>query len=422
MGQTTRHDGARPVLHRAPWVLCSPFSFSGSAGRIIENGCVVTEGSRIAAAGPFSELKDIYTNAVVRDHEQSVLLPALVNAHAHLELSCLSELGKSEERFYYFTDWIRKLLQARSRIESHEEVTESAVNTLLLMSARGVGLIADIGNKADRCYEGLEKTNRHTTVIHFIELLGLSGTSEQRMLEAIESFSGDRPVAAHAPYSTSPKLIGRIKQSASQQGHVFSIHVAESGEEVDFLRDGKGCFRDFLEERGAWDGSFTPPGCGAITYLDQLGVLDSRTMCVHAVHISEEEIALLADRRAKICLCPASNRQLSSGIAPVTKMLAHKILPALGTDSLASNSTLDIWREMQLLREDHPDVDPAVVFSMATRGGAESLGYGPDFGELSAGKQAAMISVRLDGKCDRPATIYDFLTTAGASVDLQWAE
>ena len=81
-------------------------------------------------------------------------------------------------------------------------------------------------------------------------------------------------------------------------------------------------------------------------YLDSLGVLDSNTLCVHAVHVSKAEIVTLAEKKVRVCLCPGSNRFLGVGKAPVTEFLAHGILPALGTDSRASNTRLSMWREM----------------------------------------------------------------------------
>lgn len=409
------------MIHRAPWVLSRPFSFSDSTGRMIENGSVVFAADRIVDSGPFVEIKEKYFQVPVVDHQDAVLLPPLVNAHVHLELSCLSRLGSSQKQFVDFPDWIRELLRQRSNV-SDAEMMQGSDESLLQLWTRGTGLIADIGNRIEIFPDLTAKMEKNTTICNFLEFLGLTAGSEREMIELLKRLAGHTYVAAHAPYSTGPGLIRAIKQVAEKNNQLFSIHVAESSEEIDFLVDGHGPFRGFLEERGVWDGTFQPPGCGAVDYLDRLGILNESTLCVHVVHVSDDEIDLLAKRRARICLCPGSNRRLASGVAKVERMIASNILPALGTDSLASNDTLDLWREMQLLRQDHPQIDPAIVLSMATRGGAESLGFGESFGQLSAGMKVSVVAARLDDSCDTPDSIYDYLTSAGTAVKVYWLD
>ncbi len=142
--------------------------------------------------------------------------------------------------------------------------------------------------------------------------MGLTKESETKTFAKLENITADKSLdigcTPHAPYSTTPALLQAIKKQADQQGHIFSIHVAESKQEVDFLQFGTGVFREFLLERGAWDGSFTIPGKGSVQYLESLGVIDSNTLCVHGVHVNPAEIEILAKKKAKVCLCPGSNR------------------------------------------------------------------------------------------------------------------
>jgi cytosine/adenosine deaminase-related metal-dependent hydrolase len=161
---------------------------------------------------------------------------------------------------------------------------------------------------------------------------------------------------------------------------------------------------------------------GSVHYLESLGVLNDKTICVHVVHVDHEEIEILASRKAKICLCPGSNRFLGSGKAPVTEFLAHGILPALGTDSRASNVLLSIWREMRLLREDHPELSPETVFSMATRGGAEAWGIDSELGTLEPGKHARILKVYCQSNINSSEDILEYMTTAGESVQVEWVE
>ena len=166
--------------------------------------------------------------------------------------------------------------------------------------------------------------------------------------------------------------------------------------------------------------SFTPPGLGAIAYLDSLGVLDAQTLCVHAVQVEDEEISLLAARGSAVCLCPGSNRFMGVGTAPVQKMLAHGIPLVLGTDSLASNPHLSLWREMQTLRQEHPALPPEAVFAMASGNGARLLGIAARLGVIAPGVCSSLPVVRCPAKNE--AEVLDYLTSAGADISLEWLE
>jgi cytosine/adenosine deaminase-related metal-dependent hydrolase len=233
-------------------------------------------------------------------------------------------------------------------------------------------------------------------VHYFTELLGLSKYGSGLAMQTLVEYPAGHNFTCHAAYSTSSALLQAVKKRAQITGQLYPIHVAESSDEIEFLQTGQGRFRIFLEERGVWDGSFAAPGAGAVTYLDQLGVLDARTLCVHAVHLNADEIELVAQKKAKVCLCPGSNRFLGVGRAQPEKMLAKGIRPCLGTDSLASNPELSMWREMAILGEEHPGIDPATVLAMATLHGAEAVGAMRQ-GRLEAGCSSRFLGVRYTG-------------------------
>jgi cytosine/adenosine deaminase-related metal-dependent hydrolase len=183
---------------------------------------------------------------------------------------------------------------------------------------------------------------------------------------------------------------------------------------VEFLQSGQGPFRTFLEERGVWDGSFTPPATGPVHYLEGLDLLDHQTLCVHAVHLGDDEIQLLAEKKAKVCLCPGSNRFLGVGRAQPEKMLAAGIRPCLGTDSLASNPQLSLWREMAILAQDHPALPAETIVAMATRYGAEALGQSRQ-GHLQKGSCRPFLAVAYGGNDP-----FDFLVRDVAPKELSW--
>lgn len=138
-------------------------------------------------------------------------------------------------------------------------------------------------------------------------------------------------------------------------------------------------------------------------YLESLGVLDERTVAVHAVWLTPEELELLARRGVKVSHCPESNLKLAGGVAPVPELLAAGVAVGLGTDGAASNNNLDLWGEMSLAARLHkvwrqdPTVLPASqALALATREGARVLGLDQVTGTLTPGKEADLVVVDLD--------------------------
>lgn len=398
-------------LYRAPYVV--PVTAPA-----IENGGVLTENGKILAVGPFSELQS--NSAELVDYEDYILAPALINAHTHLELSHLAPLGRDTAQATSgdITAWISKLLKTRhaGNVDEDEQVF-LAWQALAQLYASGCKVAADIGNQPKSRLIGKDFK---VEVLFFLELLGASKEAQQDALERLAGYSSEIYCTAHAPYSSGPQLIQRLKERARKYNHIFPLHVAESSDEISFLHDGAGKFKDFLQERGVWDDSFIPPGSGAVSYLNKLNVLDEKTLCVHVVNVADEEIDILAQCRAKVCLCPGSNRYMGVGRPPVAKFLDKGVLPALGTDSLASNTMLSVWHEMKLLCEDHPLLAPEEVFKMATTNGAAALDVADQYGSLAPGKSSAFLAI--SNQAAHKNEVYEFLTSVGENVHLEWVE
>ncbi len=393
-------------LYRAPFVV------TGN-GPAIADGAVLTENGLVAAVGSYAELKGV--DAQLEEYDGHVITPSLVNCHTHLELSHMAVSAGDSPTSGDMTGWIRNLLAARAAHGDVAAQNDASLMALAHLYAGGCRVVADIGNRVE---SGLIGSGFKTEVLFFLELLGLCGPSEASALATLAGIEADVRCTPHAPYSAGPALIQALKKRAGD--HLFPMHVAESVQEIEFLRTGAGPFADFLAERGVEVAAFAAPGMGPVRYLDSLGVLDAQTLCVHAVHIEEEEIALLAARGAAVCLCPGSNRFMGVGVAPVHKMLAHGIPLVLGTDSLASNPCLSLWREMQVLRQDHPDLPPEAVFAMASVNGARLLGVGDRLGVVAPGVSSSLLAVRCPVKNE--AEVFEYLTSAGTDISLEWLE
>lgn len=384
-------------------------------GQVIVDGAVLTENGLVTEVGSYVDLKEV--DARLEDHDGCVITPSLVNCHAHLELSHLAALAGDCPVPGDMTDWIRGLLAARAEEPEPGMVQDAALLALARLYAGGCRAVADIGNRRESALLG---EGFKTGVFFFLEMLGLCGNREEAALAALSGIDPALACVPHAPYSAGPRLIRALKERARASGRLFPVHVAESAQEIEFLRTGGGPFADFLKERGVEVAAFSAPGQGAIEYLDSLGALDARTLCVHSVHVDVEELALLAARGATVCLCPGSNRFMGVGVAPAQKMMALGIPLVLGTDSLASNPCLSLWQEMRLLREDHPGLLPEAVFAMASLNGARLHGIEERFGLVAPRMSSSLLAVRCPAR--NGAEVFEYLTSAGTDIQLEWLE
>ena len=399
-------------LFRAPWVIpvTSP---------VIQDGAVVVDGRRIVAVAPYSELSRRFPD-LHHTPCPGVLLPALVNCHIHLDLSIYGTTYP-DSADGNMCDWIRSLIKKRLQSEySDKAVREAAEKTAGDQYAAGVVLMLNIGNAT------LENLNSCPVEIQSLfEILGPSREAQEAAIAAIETYSPDRAVTGHAPYSTTPELLRYIKKRCAKQGELFSLHLAENPDEALLLLKNEGCFPEFLKKRGVFDNTFPIAGIdsiGVVGYLQTLGIFDEKTICVHCVHLNVADTEIIAGTGAHICLCPGSNKFLGVGKAPLEQILEHNILPALGTDSIASNPVLDMWVEMALIREEHPGVNPETVFAMATLGGAQAMLREDDFGSLEEGREARFLQVQ--GKqyeeVGNAEQLLDLLTSSGRPESITW--
>lgn len=403
------------VLHRAPWLI-------SMTGPVVPDGAVAVQEGRIVGCGAYNQLRRDFSGARVDEYPGHALMPGLVNSHIHLELSHLAHLSQGPPATS-FTSWIMDMLAERQElgfVGSHVEA--AALSLLQDQYDSGVIAIADIGNT------GLAREligKAPCLLLPFLEFLGLSRASLVPALKKLEQTKENEYCTAHAPYSTHPELIRALKRRANRLDHPFPIHVAEPATEKEMLREGKGELTDFLRQRGFYDESFRPAGIdigGSVQYLHEIGVLDKRTLCVHAIHLDDGEIQLLRKQGAKVCICPGSNRFLQVGKAPVAKYLRHGILPALGTDSVASNPKVTLWREIRLLAEEHPEVAPDQILKMATLGGAVALGVETGYGSLAQGKSGRFLAVPVDAGVRDGQEVCACLVSKGSGLRPRWVD
>jgi aminodeoxyfutalosine deaminase len=369
---------------RAPWVLPIVAPPIRDGWVTVARGRVVAVGEGRPPDGPGIE---------VRDLGHSVLLPGLVNAHTHLELSWL--WGKVPPAAS-LPVWVANLLGQRFG-GAGDDPTKIRPATIDALEA-GTAAVGDVAN-TPATQQALARNKLHGVV--FREIVGFNPADPAALVaaavrdaDAHRSPRVEAHVVPHAPYSVSPDVIRLLAARADAPGAVCSMHVGESPEEVEFLHTGRGAWRDVLEMRNAWNPRWTPPACGPIAYLDRLGLVGPRLVAVHCVQCTDAELARLAGAGAVVVTCPRSNVWVGVGSPPASRFFASGARVAIGTDSLASASDLNLFSELAALHALAPEVPPARLLESATRIGAEAIGR-PDLGVIAPGARARLITVDL---------------------------
>lgn len=369
----------------------------------IADGGVLVSGSEIVAVGRFDDLcRRCPTGTVIREHPDAALLPGLVNAHTHLGLTPLA--GRIRLPQPSFPAWLSELLSLRDG-NAWDMKPQRRQAMLKDLARTGTLLAGDVSNGSylheEPVIPVLENEQYISETHIFHEVLGFDrrsldeGPEGQDMALFRQKASTDEllSLGAHASYSTSGVLITAAKAWCDEHGRPFSIHCAENPEEVELLLHGTGFWRQFLEDLGRWVPGWKPPGVSPVRYLHGLGVLDEKTILVHAVHLSPEDLQLTARTDARVCFCPRSNANIGVGRPNMAAALAAGITCGLGTDSLASNEDLNLFSEAVFTLENFKDVPPRTLMEMITINGAVLLGRGHRVGSLQAGRSATFLAV-----------------------------
>ncbi len=364
----------------------------------IKNGAVAVADGRIAAVGPAEELLEVGQPGDVLNAGNCLVLPGLVNTHSHLAMTLLRGIADDLPLMQWLEGHIWPAEKEHINRETVRLGTELAAAEQLL---GGITTTTDMYFFADEVSEVLAAAGMRAVVAE--SLIGFAtprcATSEEMLakqrdlLEAYEDHPLITPsVAAHAPYSVQAADLVAETELAEGYEVPMQIHLSETAWEVEKL----------LEEKGL----------SPVAYLADLGVLSERTVAAHCVHVSPQDIELLAEFEAGVSHNPVSNLKLASGVSPVPALLDGGVKLGLGTDGTASNNTLDLLRDMQLAALLHKGVsgDPTVLparqmLEVVTVNGARVLGLDDRIGTLVEGHDADLICLSIDGPHTAP--MYD---------------
>jgi len=382
----------------------------------IGRGAVTLEDGRIVSVAVRDGSEDRALGRVA-------VLPGLVNAHTHLELSYLHHRIPPAPSFL---EWVRPMLAARAERAQTDEaaILGAARKAIQYARATGTALIGDVTNTLAPVAL-LREARMPACVFH--ELLGFAGQNADAQVRsaraAIDALASDDvrlSLAPHAPYSVAPALFGAIRRDLDEHDPAVStVHLGESPEEVEFLLKGTGPWRSLLEQIGVWNADWQAPKCSPVDYLADIGFLTGSVLAIHGVQFEGTDLDRLRTLGITLVSCPRSNRYVGVGSPPLEAFYAMDVDVALGTDSLASVDDLNMFSELAEARRIAPKVPARALLRSATLTGATALGFGDAFGSIEPGKRAALIAVRVpDGVTD----VEEYLVSGVDPDRVSWVE
>ncbi len=392
-----------PRSLRADWVF-------PVAGPPLRNAAVTISQGRIIAVGAPPP------GVPIDDLGHVAILPGLVNAHTHLEFSDLaSPIGRPGMGL---VEWLGSVIRHRadapvssesgrvwsSAVRTHQDLPISSPVALGMLESIAYGVttigeIAQPGRTTDACLASPCDGRL------FLELIAPRVERIDAALQAagrhiLESQAGKSTghwqpgLSPHAPYSVHPELLARAVALSATHELPLAMHLAESREEIEFLNDGRGPFRELLESRGGWDPAARPRGARPLNEMQALSRAH-RALVVHGNYLDDEEIEFLGHNRRQMAVvyCPRTHAWFGHDRYPLEKLLAAGAIVALGTDSRASAPDLSLLAEMRHVARTFSAMSRATIVEFGTLGGARALGADAQFGTIEPGKWANLAVV-----------------------------
>ncbi|QIK64033.1 amidohydrolase [Leucobacter viscericola] len=352
---------------------------------------------RITYAGSVRPESAIPSDAMVQDLVGQVLMPGLVNGHTHSAMTLLRGVSDDEG----FMPWLAAV-QAHEQHLTHEDVALGLQLAMVEMIETGTTAFADMYHWDAELIELVRSAGMRVMaapatfapeIVGFPSVSSNNGDDAVAATEALaEQYAGDPQIriayGPHAPYTSPPEFLRDIARRAVERGIPIHTHISESAAEVEQI----------LEQYGATPGD----------HLDSVGLFEAEVLAAHCVHLTDSEIELFARTGTAVSHNPVSNLKLGNGIAKLPEMIEAGVRLTLGTDSVASNNSLDLFEEIKTgtilhrgVRQDAAIVRSSEVVHIATRGGAEALGFA-ETGALEVGMLADVISLDVTGSSATP--------------------
>lgn len=366
-------------------------------GPIIENGAIVVEGGRIAAAGRFDDL----SGADCHDLGECVVLPGLINAHTHLELS---NCTPGERPTGGLEQWLTRML-SRTRTDPVELKQESARAALhggwesLRFGVTGVG---DISRQCDTTRAVLRTLPLRVTSFGEVTAMGQHRAllRERVALASDRSLNSERlriGISPHSPYSIEPEGFRRCLEVARRGMMPLATHLAETPSEWEFLAGHTGPLRELWDAWPGWDDEVPRYAGGPIRLAQELGLLEYGAVLAHVNYCSDAEMQILRSGRSSVVYCPRTHEFFGHRPHRFREMLRMGINVAIGSDSCASSPDLNLVDDLRLAHARYPEIDAQELWRMVSINGAKALSCAHEQGSLAPGKHADFVTFSITG-------------------------
>lgn len=361
----------------------------------IEDGAILVVDGCIRSVGHGRELCAAHPGVPVVDFAEQVILPPMANAHTHLELTDFpvwAAASRPPAGSGGFVDWVLALIAVRRKL-SDDQLRLSLSNGLQQSLRAGTAVIGDILTSLD-CRTAYAVTPLYGTA--FVEALGRDPQMITSRLDGLDSLLSSPPggnifwgLSPHAPYTLSPLAFKQVVERAESARLPVAMHLAETAEEVEFIRAGSGPIATQLYPAANWPVTDDGRSVSPLRWLLAQGGLPAGSLLVHGVHVGVDEVESIAAAGLAVILCPRSNARFGAERAPLTAFRQAGIPLALGTDSLASSPSLSVWDELAFAWQWFDGLlSGAEWLTIATSGGATVLGRQDQFGSLASGRPA----------------------------------
>ncbi len=374
-----------------PILLCAAHVFP-MAGRPLMDGAVACRGGRIVGVGSRADLRKNNPDARVFDLGDSVILPGLVNAHTHLELSHMRPGANPG----HLADWI--LTQVLPQASQLREATAQTIGDVIQSGAAqclgfGVTSVGDISRQCPQSRPVLK--DGPLRVVSYGEVQAMAkrrGLLDERFAAATD-LSCESPwlrvgVTPHAPYTVEEPGYARCLEFAKAHRRPLATHLAETPDESALLSAHNGPFRRLWDAVDGWDQEVPKYEGGPIRLARDLGLLDYPTLLAHVNYCDDDELEILSAGKASVVYCPRTHAYFGHSPHRWREMLERGINVAVGTDSRGSSPDLNLVDDLRLLHRIAPETPVIQLWEMATIRAARAIGWAGEVGSMEPGKRA----------------------------------
>ncbi|MCK4778498.1 MAG: amidohydrolase family protein [Actinomycetia bacterium] len=370
----------------------------------IKGGAIVIRDGLIEAIGKEEKIKKQFSGEEVIGFDKAILLPGFVDAHTHLEYSAFRGICDDLP----FSLWKIQVTEKSNYLNKKDWEISADIGALEAIQS-GITCIGDI-TMTGASLRAAKRANLRGVIFFEISEMDSSKTvktmekAEQGIREWQEEVKGTNLQIGISPYSVynvAPTLFQAVSKFAQKKDLLLGLHLAGSKDEYDFVKYGAGPLAIEYRKKSGWeDVLWQPMGVSPVKYVENWDVFDSNVLAVHCIQVNEQDIDVLKRYDVRIVHCPKCSAKLGMGIAPLLSFINRGLAVGIGTDSPASNNTMDLFDEMRigllLQRGMVGTVEQTSAESfleMATLGGAKALRLDDKIGSLEKGKEADIISV-----------------------------